>query len=478
MKKKREQKAKGITLIALVVTIVVLLILAGVSISMLGGENGIIKQAVESKYKTKIGDEKERVGLAATAAKTENNWGEITEENLAAELTKNIGERDVDYTLTTSGEKFKVTYTDTGNNYLVDKNGNTTECGPWTQGEKDSNGNIPITNGKITLEVGDIIDYDPLPDGETARTYTSKTVQTGYSTDQTFSSAYGGTWKVIGVSDEGQILITPTDVIEKTKPTDAYYYLRKQDGYKNAVNELDKISEIFGHGYGAVGARSITVEDINKVTGYNPNNVGQYDPNQTGSGTKYSANQLNEYGNEMTYYWKGDDYPHYIATNGLEGNLSNSHNVSSGNYGFNWYEKGWKHSLKSTTATTSNMEEITTLRSNDYWYYPQTLTNTSDTSATEGITTSSKAYKAIFCNSSESTDNYGYWLGSPFVATGAGVALFGMHCVRNGYVFHGNLYNSDGATNGYYYGVRPAVILKSDIQLTGSSTEGWTIVKN
>ena len=39
----------GITLIALVVTIVVLLILAGVSISMLGGENGIIKQAVESK---------------------------------------------------------------------------------------------------------------------------------------------------------------------------------------------------------------------------------------------------------------------------------------------------------------------------------------------------------------------------------------------------------------------------------------------
>lgn len=33
---------KGITLIALVVTIVVLLILAGVSISMLMGENGII----------------------------------------------------------------------------------------------------------------------------------------------------------------------------------------------------------------------------------------------------------------------------------------------------------------------------------------------------------------------------------------------------------------------------------------------------
>lgn len=42
-------KNKGITLIALVVTIVVLLILAGTSISMLGGENGIIDKATEAK---------------------------------------------------------------------------------------------------------------------------------------------------------------------------------------------------------------------------------------------------------------------------------------------------------------------------------------------------------------------------------------------------------------------------------------------
>ena len=39
MKDKRKQENKGITLISLVVTIVVLLILAGVSISMLTGEN-------------------------------------------------------------------------------------------------------------------------------------------------------------------------------------------------------------------------------------------------------------------------------------------------------------------------------------------------------------------------------------------------------------------------------------------------------
>ena len=44
MKKKNLKSNNGITLIALVVTIVVLLILAGVSISTLAGEDGIIKQ--------------------------------------------------------------------------------------------------------------------------------------------------------------------------------------------------------------------------------------------------------------------------------------------------------------------------------------------------------------------------------------------------------------------------------------------------
>ena len=46
------KKQKGITLIALVVTIIILLILAGVSISMLTGDNGIITQAQKAKEKT------------------------------------------------------------------------------------------------------------------------------------------------------------------------------------------------------------------------------------------------------------------------------------------------------------------------------------------------------------------------------------------------------------------------------------------
>ena len=63
-----EKQDKGITLIALVVTIVVLLILAGVSIQMLGGENGIIKQAVESKDKTKEANAKEKISVEVTGS--------------------------------------------------------------------------------------------------------------------------------------------------------------------------------------------------------------------------------------------------------------------------------------------------------------------------------------------------------------------------------------------------------------------------
>lgn len=48
----KSKKNGGITLIALVVTIIVLIILAGVSISMLTGQNGILTRAAEAKEKT------------------------------------------------------------------------------------------------------------------------------------------------------------------------------------------------------------------------------------------------------------------------------------------------------------------------------------------------------------------------------------------------------------------------------------------
>lgn len=60
---KGKKRISGITLIALVLTIIVLLILAGVSISMLTGENGILKQAQLAKKLTEVSSEKEGVQL-------------------------------------------------------------------------------------------------------------------------------------------------------------------------------------------------------------------------------------------------------------------------------------------------------------------------------------------------------------------------------------------------------------------------------
>ena len=54
---------KGITLIALVVTIIVLLILAGVSIAMLTGDNGILSRASQSSVANAIGEGKDQVAL-------------------------------------------------------------------------------------------------------------------------------------------------------------------------------------------------------------------------------------------------------------------------------------------------------------------------------------------------------------------------------------------------------------------------------
>ena len=57
------ERNRGITLIALVITIIVLIILAGVTIAMLTGENGIIEQTENAKFLTEIGMVKEAVNI-------------------------------------------------------------------------------------------------------------------------------------------------------------------------------------------------------------------------------------------------------------------------------------------------------------------------------------------------------------------------------------------------------------------------------
>ena len=68
--KERFKRNEGITLIAIVITIIVLLILAGISISMLTSQNSILNRAVEAKEKTGTSNAEEQRKLAQAEALT------------------------------------------------------------------------------------------------------------------------------------------------------------------------------------------------------------------------------------------------------------------------------------------------------------------------------------------------------------------------------------------------------------------------
>ena len=117
MKQKNKRLEKGITLIALVITIIVLLILAGVTISMLTGDNGLLTKAQNAKTQNDKASIKEQIELAVVASRMNDNWDEsIDTTALETELNKinglNIESKgqgdDLPWTVTVKGFKFQI----------------------------------------------------------------------------------------------------------------------------------------------------------------------------------------------------------------------------------------------------------------------------------------------------------------------------------------------------------------------------------
>lgn len=73
---KLKNKDKGVTLVALVITIVILLILAGITISTLTGDNGLFKRAQQAKEKTKESQNEEEKSIEDYISKIDD----LTEE--------------------------------------------------------------------------------------------------------------------------------------------------------------------------------------------------------------------------------------------------------------------------------------------------------------------------------------------------------------------------------------------------------------
>ena len=97
-------KNKGVTLIALAVTIVVMLILAGVTISVLNGENGIVKQAQKAKEESKIKELKEKVRIDIAGKRVENINGELRVSVLKEILDKYFDNVPVESQITSETE--------------------------------------------------------------------------------------------------------------------------------------------------------------------------------------------------------------------------------------------------------------------------------------------------------------------------------------------------------------------------------------
>ena len=307
---------------------------------------------------------------------------------------------------TSETETIKMTPTATGNWYLhilsTDNAGNvietikgvTAKVATWTQNK------TTVTNGiSTTYEVGDDYSYN------------------------CGVSGYTGGWKVLG-AENGKLLIMSTADIGTLK-------LEGKDVYNTGISQLEEMCKAYG-----TNARSIKVEDINRVTGYNPS--------RTGDGNKFCVRQWGEYGSLVTY----------TASKTTNSNgLTNTKGLGN---------KKYEHPDGRLIGTGGNASSIT-VTSTGYYYYPYSLTTSNDTTGTcEGISTTSKAYELIFgtyANTSAGKGNY-YWLASSFVSAYSNYSLFGLRYVyTSGCVNSGGFWSSDGNASSPSLGVRAVVSL-------------------
>ena len=359
---KKSHTQKGITLIALIITIVVLLILAVVTINAIQGD-GIIQYA----------------------------------KNASDEYTKKA---DEEQTILSSLEE-----------YLAET------AGPWVQ-EKTV---VKNTKTGATLNVGDTVSYDETKNG-------TVTVPVDVS------------WKVLGAKN-GEVLLMSTNDVGTVELYGA------DDYYNNVgIGKINDACSAYAGGEGASSVRTINVDDVNRITGY--------DPTKQIDGKAYGAGEVYEYGNKVTYTLGSDgDTLSYKVEGKPE--LDGSVKLSEG--------PGVFYKPDGTQLKAGESYEAD---QNTYYYYQASkyLTNT----------TNDPAYAMLFRNEAN-TSNVSYWLGSSYAYAGASIAYFGVRCVDLGGVYDYDLWGSDYGDYGNSCGVRAVVSLKSDITYTPNGANSWNI---
>lgn len=106
------------------------------------------------------------------------------------------------------------------------------------------------------VNIGDYVDYKSTPNS-----YTSLVDYNGYS-NQTFTSNESTKWQVLS-KDGNNICLISEQSIKTDNNTELSF--SGKTGYLNGVKELNNICNIYGKGYGALTARSLSADDIIKL---------------------------------------------------------------------------------------------------------------------------------------------------------------------------------------------------------------------
>ena len=116
---------KGITLIALVVTIVIILILAGITVGMVTSDNGILKETKTAKLQAEVDNEKSILERAKMLTMMRDKSGKITMSVFEPALKDEAGTNPTE--VSDTGDTIEVLFTDSNRYYEVDKDGNVSE---------------------------------------------------------------------------------------------------------------------------------------------------------------------------------------------------------------------------------------------------------------------------------------------------------------------------------------------------------------
>ena len=450
---------RGITLVALIIAIIILLILATVSVRLVIN-GGIVDRANRGTQAYFDNEVQKQIKLAYAQWQT-SEWIK-NNENVSTFMQTRLRTslNDNGLTVKETNGILKVTLS---NGKKFDYN---VETGTTSEGLPDGK----IRFGNKVIGIGDQVNYDPTLNATGSTTYTSpasKSGKTGENADQSFDAATyknaGFKWRVLDVKGGKIRLIADTDVGPGDYSENATsYYLKGSAGYINGVAELNAICGIFGHGKGAESATSITVDDVNGITGYNP------------AIAKYNEGQWGEYGSKVKYTRGSGNALSSVATNGKTWSRNNA---------FTKYFADGSKTL-STLAENSSTPQITST------YYYKSY-NESDELSKSGVLKENgrfcEPYELIFGNyeynvsnnydrSFKGTREHSYWLASDCAYAYGYAVVWGLRAVHGASVDSNGLYYSYGNEGSDHYGVRPVVSLSSNVNIQWNATANeWQI---